>query len=127
MPLNWVNRDGKIIILARSTRTFAQGSIAVLFAVYLDLLGFTLTQIGIFFSFGVAGAALFSFLVSLIAEKVGRRTWLCNNEPHRRQHFGGAPKAHTQGLPQGDSPHCDCRRRNNYPVHGDLARNKSGS
>lgn len=73
MPLNWVNRDGKIIILARSTRTFAQGSIAVLFAVYLDLLGFTLTQIGIFFSFGVAGAALFSFLVSLIAEKAGRR------------------------------------------------------
>ena len=73
VPLGWVSRDGKIIILARSTRTFAQGSIAVLLAVYLDLLGFTLTQIGVFFSFGVAGAALFSFLVSLIAEKVGRR------------------------------------------------------
>ena len=73
LPLSWVNRDGKIIILARSVRTFAQGSIAVLFAVYLDLLGFSLTQIGVFFSFGVAGAALFAFLVSLIAEKVGRR------------------------------------------------------
>ena len=73
LPLSWVSRDGRIIILARSVRTFAQGSIAVLFAVYLDLLGFTLTQIGVFFSFGVAGAALFSFLVSLIAEKVGRR------------------------------------------------------
>ena len=73
IPLAWVNRDGKLIILARSVRTFAQGSIAVLFAVYLDLLGFTLTQIGVFFSFGVAGAALFAFLVSLVAEKVGRR------------------------------------------------------
>lgn len=73
LPLSWVSRDGKIIILARSVRTFAQGSIAVLFAVYLDLLGFSLTQIGVFFSFGVAGAALFAFLVSLIAEKLGRR------------------------------------------------------
>ncbi len=73
LPLAWVNRDGKIIILARSVRTFAQGSIAVLFAVYLDLLGFSLTQIGVFFSFGVAGAAFFAFLVSLIAEKIGRR------------------------------------------------------
>ena len=73
LPLGWVSRDGKIIILARSARAFAQGSIAVLFAVYLDLLGFTLTQIGVFFSFGVAGAALFSFFVSLMAEKVGRR------------------------------------------------------
>ena len=50
-----------------------QGAIAVLFAVYLDMLGFSLTQIGVFFSFGVAGAALFAFLVSLVAEKVGRR------------------------------------------------------
>ena len=73
LPLSWVSRDGKIIILARSVRTFAQGSIAVLFAVYLDLLGFSLTQIGVFFSFGVAGAALFALLVSLIAEKLGRR------------------------------------------------------
>ena len=75
-PLAWVSRDGKIIILARSVRTFAQGAIAVLFAVYLDMLGFSLTQIGVFFSFGVAGAALFAFLVSLVAEKVGRRRLL---------------------------------------------------
>ena len=73
LPLAWVNRDGRIIILARSVRTFAQGSIAVLFAVYLDMLGFSLTQIGVFFSVGVAGSALFAFLVSLVAEKVGRR------------------------------------------------------
>ena len=76
LPLSWVSRDGKVIILARSVRTFAQGSIAVLFAVYLDMLGFSLTQIGVFFSFGVAGAAFFAFLVSLIAEKAGRRRTL---------------------------------------------------
>ena len=36
-------------------------------------MGLPLPQIGVFFSVGVAGAALFAFLVSLIAEKIGRR------------------------------------------------------
>jgi MFS family permease len=76
LPLSWVSRDGKIMISARSVRTFAQGSIAVLFAVYLGKLGFSLVQIGTFFSFGIAGGALFALLVSLIAEKVGRRRLL---------------------------------------------------
>ena len=75
-PLSWVNRDGKVIILARAVRTFAQGSIAVLFAVYLGKLGFSLVQIGTLFSFGIAGGALFALLVSLVAEKVGRRRLL---------------------------------------------------
>jgi len=42
----------------------------------LDKLGFSLTQIGAFLSAGVAGSAFFAFLVSLVAEKVGRRRLL---------------------------------------------------
>ena len=76
LPLSWVSRDGKLIILSRGVRTFAQGFIAVLLALYLDKLGFSLVQIGAFLSAGVAGAAFFAFLVSLIAEKVGRRRLL---------------------------------------------------
>ena len=76
LPLRWVSRDGKLIILTRGIRTFAQSSIAVLLALYLAKLGFSLIQIGAFLSAGVAGAAFFAFLVSLIAEKVGRRRLL---------------------------------------------------
>lgn len=76
LQLSWVSRDGKIIVSASAVRTFAQGSIAVLFAVYLGKLGFSLVQIGTFFSFGIAGGAVFALLVSLIAEKVGRRRLL---------------------------------------------------
>ena len=76
LPLRWVSRDGKLIILGRGVRTFAQSSIAVLLALYLDKLGFSLVQIGAFLSAGVAGSAFFAFLVSLIAEKVGRRRLL---------------------------------------------------
>jgi len=73
LPPRWVSRDGKLIILSRGVCTLARSSIAILLALYLDKLGFSLVQIGAFLSAGVAGSAFFAFLVSLIAEKVGRR------------------------------------------------------
>ena len=76
MPLQWVNRDGKLIIFARALCTCARGSIAVLIALYLDKLGFSLIQIGAFLSAGVAGAAVFSLMVALISERVGRRNFI---------------------------------------------------
>ncbi|GEM_PF-1979132 len=37
----YVSRDGKIIILARAVRGFSQSYVAVLLALYLNLLGFS--------------------------------------------------------------------------------------
>ena len=74
--LHWINRDGKLIIVSRGLCTFAQSTIAILLAIYLDKLGFSLVQIGAFLSAGVAGSAFFTFIVSLIAERVGRRRLL---------------------------------------------------
>jgi len=71
-----VSRDGKLIILTRGVCTFARSSIAVLLALYLDKLGFSLIEIGVFLSVGVAGSAFLAFLVSLISERVGRRRLL---------------------------------------------------
>ena len=39
-PLGWVSRDGMVVITARGIRTFALGSVSVLLAIYLDMLGF---------------------------------------------------------------------------------------
>ena len=61
----WISRDGKLIISARGVRTFAQGFIAALLALYLDELGFSLVQIGAVLSVGVAGAAASAFAVGL--------------------------------------------------------------
>ncbi len=74
--LGWINRDGKLIIMARGMRAFGQGSIAVLLALYLAELGLSLIQIGFFLSAAVAGSAVFSVVVGLVAEKVGRRRLL---------------------------------------------------
>jgi len=76
LPLRWVSRDGKLIILTRGVCTFARSSIAILLALYLDKLGFSVVQIGVFLSAGVAGSGFLAFLASLVAEKVGRRRLL---------------------------------------------------
>jgi len=76
LPLRWINRDGKLIILSRGICTFARSYVAIIIALYLDKLGFSLIQVGLFLSTGVAGAAFFAFIVSLISEKIGRRRLL---------------------------------------------------
>ncbi len=73
LPLRWISRDAWLIMLARGIRTFSQSYLAVLFALYLDLLGFSLVQIGGFLSAGVAGAAFFAFLAGLAGQRLGRR------------------------------------------------------
>jgi MFS family permease len=69
----WINRDGKLIILSLGIRTLAQSAAAVILALYLDKLGYSLIEIGAFLSAGVAGSAALTFLVSMFAERVGRR------------------------------------------------------
>ena len=76
MPLGWISRDGKLVILARGVRSFAQGSIAVLLAIYLDRLGFSLFFIGVFLSSGVAGGAVFAVLIGILGDWIGRRRLL---------------------------------------------------
>ena len=75
-PLSWISRDAGLIIMARGIRTFSQSFIAIMMAIYLAKLGFSLAQIGIFLTVGVAGVSFFAFLVGLFAAKVGRRRFL---------------------------------------------------
>ena len=76
MSLRWISRDGWLIIMARTLRTFAQASIAVFFAFYLELLGYSLTEIGLLVTVGSAGSALLSTSVIFIGETLGRRRLL---------------------------------------------------
>lgn len=73
MPLQWINRDGKLIIFSRAFRLFAQGSISILLVIYLKEVGFSLIQVGFFISSGVLGAAVFSVLVAFVGDAIGRR------------------------------------------------------
>ncbi len=76
LSLRWINRDGKLLIISRGISMFARSFITVFLALYLEKLGFGLIQIGVFLSVSGAGSAFFTFLVSLISERVGRRRLL---------------------------------------------------
>jgi len=75
-PLRWVSRDAGLIIAARGLRTFPQSYVSVLIAFYFIELRFSVVQVGVFLSVGVAGVAVFAFFVGLIAARVGRRRLL---------------------------------------------------
>jgi MFS family permease len=76
LPPQWVSLDGKLIILARGLRTFVQGSVSVILAIYLDMLGFSVIQIGALITAGFGGASVSAFVVGLFANTLGRRRLL---------------------------------------------------
>ncbi len=73
VPYSWINRDGRIIIYSSGLRSFGVGFAVIVLGVYLDDLGLSLGQIGAFFTAGVAGSALLTFLAGVLADRVGRR------------------------------------------------------
>lgn len=72
----WINRDGKLIIAVRGVRTFAHSAASVLLAIYLDLQGFGLFEIGLFLSIGSAGAVFWALVAGLLGDLMGRRRLL---------------------------------------------------
>ncbi len=74
--ISWLSLDAGLITAARGARTFAQSFISIIIALYLVELGFTLVEIGVLLTVGVAGVSFFAFVVGLISEKVGRRRLL---------------------------------------------------
>ncbi|ORY58920.1 major facilitator superfamily domain-containing protein [Pseudomassariella vexata] len=65
-------RNAYLIILSRSLRMFAYGSTFIL-ALFFNELGFTDYQIGLFFTLTLLGDVVLGTLLTLIADRVGRR------------------------------------------------------
>ena len=74
--LSWVNGDARLVITTRALRSFAQSAVAVLIAIYLDLQGFSLVQVGAFLTVGSVGAAVAAVMTGLLGDAVGRRRTL---------------------------------------------------
>jgi MFS family permease len=71
--LNWLSKDGKLILLARTTRTFAYGFLSIILAIYLKLSGFNDLLIGIILSSTLINSIIFTLLVTLSADRIGKR------------------------------------------------------
>lgn len=72
LRFGWISWDGKLIILIRGLRTFAHSAASVLLAIYLDLQGFSLSEIGLFLTIGSAGAACWALVAGLVGDMLGR-------------------------------------------------------
>ncbi len=73
---NWIDRDGKLILLEKSVRTVPYGFLGVIYGVYLAQLGFSAFAIGIVLTLTVLSSAFYTFIISFVADRIGRRRTL---------------------------------------------------
>jgi len=73
---SWIDRDGKTVFLEKTIRTIPYGFLGVIFGVYLAQLGFSAFAIGIVLTATVLSSAFYTFIVSFLADRIGRRRTL---------------------------------------------------
>ena len=76
MSLQWISRDGKLLLGARIVRTFSYGFLSVILAIYLKLVGFDDILVGIVLTATLVNSVFFNLLSSAYADKIGRRNIL---------------------------------------------------
>jgi len=72
----WIDRDGKTVFLEKTVRTIPYGFLGVLFGVYLAQLGFDAFAIGVTLTLTVLSSGFYTFVVSFLADRIGRRRTL---------------------------------------------------
>jgi MFS family permease len=68
--------DRRLLLLTRSLRLFAYGSLSVVLVFYLTALGLTTAQIGLLLTLTLIGDTLVSFFLTTRADRLGRRRML---------------------------------------------------
>lgn len=76
MSLDWISKDGKLLLGARIVRTFSYGFLSVIIAIYLKLIGFGDVAIGLVLTATLVNSVFFNLLSSAYADKIGRRNIL---------------------------------------------------
>lgn len=76
MSLQWISRDGKLLLGARIVRTFSYGFLSVILAIYLKLVGFDDILVGIVLTSTLVNSVFFNLLSSAYADKIGRKNIL---------------------------------------------------
>ena len=71
-----MSRDGRVVLVAKATRTFCYGVLGVLFPVYLAERGLDARQIGVAVTLTLLASALMTFAIRRPAERYGARAVL---------------------------------------------------
>jgi len=73
MILDWLTRDGKLLLSARIVRTFSYGFLSMILAIYLSLIGFDEILIGFILSATLVNSIIFNLFSSFFADLIGRK------------------------------------------------------
>jgi MFS family permease len=73
IPFKWLTKDGKLLLAARTLRTFAYGLLSVVLAIYLKLIGFNDLYIGFILTATLLNSVIFTLIASFYADRIGRR------------------------------------------------------
>ena len=76
MSLEWLSRDGKLLLGARIVRTFSYGFLSVILAIYLKLVGFDDILVGSVLTATLVNSVFFNLFSSAYADKIGRKNIL---------------------------------------------------
>ena len=74
--LEWVTRDGKLLLFARPLQSFSSSFVTIFIAIYLNFLGLPLWQIGFVLTGGLLASTFFNMVAGFLADRVGRRKML---------------------------------------------------
>lgn len=74
--LDWVHRNGKIILAVRPIQAFAASFVSISFAIYLKTLGLSISQIGLVLTGGLISSTLFNLAAGFLEARLGRRKLL---------------------------------------------------
>ncbi|MGY5149954.1 MAG: MFS transporter [Candidatus Nitrosopumilus sp. bin_68KS] len=73
MLLDWLTKDGKLLITARMVRTFSYGFLSIILAIYLKQIGFDDILIGVILSVTLLNSVFFTLFASFYADRFGRK------------------------------------------------------
>ncbi|MCW4012086.1 MAG: MFS transporter [Candidatus Bathyarchaeota archaeon] len=74
--LDWVHRNGKILLAVRPIQAFAASFVSISFAIYLKTLGLSISQIGLVLTGGLISSTLFNLAAGFLEARLGRRKLL---------------------------------------------------
>ena len=74
--LDWLSRDGKLLLAVRPLQTFSSSYVSIFFAVYMSLVGIPLWMIGVILTAGQLFSTLFNTVAGFMADRIGRKKML---------------------------------------------------
>ena len=74
--MDWLSRDGKLLLAVRPLQTFSSSYVSIFFAVYMSLVGVPLWMIGVILTAGQLFSTLFNIVAGFMADRIGRKKML---------------------------------------------------